>query len=84
MSWKTEFRLADMDARDRIEVTCRKCGHTYYETMGQLQARPGMKHFYLDEVERALVCANRFCRAPLMRIALVHDGKTEGFTGGLA
>ncbi|MFZ5912712.1 MAG: hypothetical protein ACOY17_00660 [Pseudomonadota bacterium] len=84
MSWKTEFRLADMDARDRIEITCRKCGHTHYETVAPLLARPGMRHLYLDEVERALVCANRFCRAPLVRIALVHDGKTEGFTGGLA
>lgn len=84
MSWKTEFKLADMGAQERIEVTCRKCGLSYYETVAQLLARPGMRHFYLDEVERALICANRFCRSPLIRIALVHDGKTSGFTGGLA
>jgi hypothetical protein len=38
---------------------------------------------YPDEVERALKCASRKCHGPV-RIALIHDGKTEGFVGGMA
>jgi hypothetical protein len=34
-------------------------------------------------VERALRCSNRFCRGAV-RIALIHDDKTEGFVGGMA
>jgi hypothetical protein len=29
------------------------------------------------------VCAGRSCQGPV-RIALIHDGKTEGFVGGMA
>ena len=45
--------------------------------------QPGFEQAYLDEVERALRCAGRSCRGPV-RIALIHDGKNEGFVGGMA
>jgi len=38
---------------------------------------------YIDEVERALRCSSRFCRGAV-RVALIHDDKTEGFVGGMA
>ncbi len=41
------------------------------------------QHAYLDEVEYGLHCSNRFCRGGV-RIALIHDDKTEGFVGGMA
>jgi hypothetical protein len=45
--------------------------------------RPEFKQAYLDEIEQALKCAGRLCNGPV-RIALIHDGKTEGFVGGMA
>lgn len=83
MNWKTDLKLSDLEAGSRIEATCRKCGLTHYEQVAQLRARPDMKHLYLDEAERLLRCASRFCRGPV-RIALIHDDKTEGFVGGMA
>jgi hypothetical protein len=83
VSWKTDLKLSDLEANIRIEVTCRKCGLGHYEQVAQVLARPGMKHAYLDEAERLLRCANRFCHGPV-RIALIHDDKTEGFVGGMA
>jgi len=83
VNWKTDLRLSDLEAGCRIEATCKKCGLTHYEQAAQLLARPGMRHAWLDEVERRLCCASRFCRGPV-RIALIHDDKTEGFVGGMA
>lgn len=83
MNWKTDLKLSDLGAGERIEATCKKCGLTHYEQAAHLLARPDMQHLYLDEAERLLHCANRFCRGPV-RIALIHDGKTEGFVGGMA
>ncbi len=83
MNWKTDLKLSDLDTQSQIEVTCRKCGLSHYEHVAQLLSRPGMKQTYLDETERLLRCGNRFCRGPV-RIALIHDGKTEGFVGGMA
>ena len=45
--------------------------------------RHELEQAYLDEVERALKCANQTCQGPV-RLALIHDGKTEGFVGGMA
>jgi hypothetical protein len=45
--------------------------------------RPELKQAYLDEVERALRCPDRFCKGAV-RIALTFDDKTEGFVGGMA
>jgi len=46
-------------------------------------SQPGMRHAHLDEAEKRLRCISRFCRGPV-RLSLVHDGKTEGFVGGMA
>ena len=70
-------------SNSRIEATCKKCGLTHYEQVAQLLARGDMKHLYLDEAERLLRCANRFCRGGV-RISLIHDDKNEGFVGGMA
>ncbi len=83
MNWKTDLKLSDLDPGGRIEATCKKCGHSHYEQVTQLLLQPNMKQTYLDETERLLRCANRFCRGPV-RIALIHDDKTEGFVGGMA
>lgn len=83
MSWKTDLKLSDLGDPDPVEVTCRRCGQTRTETAAALMRQPGLEDAYLDEVERALKCASRTCHGPV-RITLIHDGKTEGFVGGMA
>jgi len=81
VNWKTDLKLSDVEGGAAIEIACRVCGRTRTETAAALM--PGMEQAYLDEVERALRCASRSCRGPV-RIALIHDGKNEGFVGGMA
>lgn len=83
MNWKTDLKLADLDAATAIEVVCKRCGLARYETQAQLVAQPGFGNLYLDEVEYSLHCSDRFCRGGV-RIALIYDDKNEGFVGGMA
>lgn len=82
MTWKTELKLTDLDTGTRIEITCRRCNLTRYEGAADLLTNTTLRHAYLDEVETTLSCSNRFCRGPV-RLALIHDNKTEGFVGGM-
>jgi len=82
MSWKTDLKLADLEAQTKIECTCRRCGHVHYEDSSDLTSAGFNRQLYLDEVEAQLHCAQRRCRGHV-RIALIHDD-TEGFVGGLA
>jgi hypothetical protein len=83
VNWKTDLKLSDLDGTTSLEITCKRCGITRYETQAQLMAQFEFQHAYLDEVEYGLHCSNRFCRGGV-RIALIHDDKTEGFVGGMA
>jgi ribosomal protein L37E len=83
VNWKTDLKLADLDAETAIEIVCKRCGLSRYETQAQLMERPGFTRAYLDEVEYSLHCSNRFCRGGV-RISLIHDDKNEGFVGGMA
>src|SRR5664280_1682318 len=62
VKWKTDLKLADLDAATAIEVVCKRCGLARYETQAKLIAEPGFRNFYLDEVEYSLCCSERFCR----------------------
>lgn len=83
MNWKTDLKLADLDAATAIEIVCKRCGLFRYETRAQLMVQFKFQHAYLDEVEYSLHCSNRFCRGGV-RISLIHDDKNEGFVGGMA
>lgn len=83
MNWKSDLQLADLDACTRLEITCRVCALVRYEEAGTLLGRAEFRYAYLDEVERHLKCARRGCRGDV-RLALIHDDKTEGFVGGMA
>jgi ribosomal protein L37E len=83
VSWKRDLKLSDLESPQRIEITCRRCGKSRYETAGELLARRGFRSLYIDEAEHALTCRDRFCRGRV-RVALVHEGKVEGFIGGMA
>ena len=80
MTWKDEIQLRDLDGDQSIEVTCRRCGQTYYEPVSALLGLGEMS--YLDEVEKRLVCVRRGCRGQV-RIALDGGAATDGFVGGL-
>ncbi len=84
MNWKTDLKLADLDAATAIEVVCKRCGLSRYEIQAQLlNEHPEFRDVYLDEVEYSLHCSDRFCKGGV-RISLIHDDKTEGFVGGMA
>ncbi len=83
MNWKKEIKVSDLSPDTLLEVICKKCGNGRYMTQSELLAMPGMKHAYIDEVEKALRCHLRFCSG-LVRASLIYDGKTEGFVGGMA
>jgi hypothetical protein len=83
VNWKTDLKLSDLECNTRLEITCRTCGHSHYQTIAALIAREAFSQAYLDELEKALKCGNRFCKGRV-RIALVHQGKVEGFVGGMA
>lgn len=83
MNWKSELQLRDMAEGQRIEATCRRCGHTHYVDAAALLCLPEMQFIYFDELERMTVCRARRCGGSV-RLALVHDRDTEGFVGGLA
>ncbi len=83
MNWKTELRLTDLPACERLEIVCRHCGKARYETAGALAAHEDLAQAALDEAERALRCRDRGCKGRV-RLARVHDGVTEGFVGGMA
>jgi hypothetical protein len=83
VNWKSDLRLSDLDPATSIEIACTRCGKTRYETREQLLEKPELEHAFLDEVERALQCRDRFCRRGV-RISLIYDDKNEGFVGGMA
>lgn len=83
MNWKTDLKLADLEASTAIEIVCKRCGLSRYATAAQLMAQFDFQHAYLDEVEYSLHCSNRFCHGGV-RISLIHDDKNEGFVGGMA
>lgn len=82
MSWKTNIQLIDLD-NQKLEVTCKQCGHSRYENPYLLIKKYGLDFSYMDEVERTLICNNRGCFGDV-RIALSAEEETEGFVGGLA
>ncbi len=83
MNWKRELQLRDIDRDQRIEATCKRCGHTHYIDTTALIRQPELQFNYMDELERMTVCKARHCSGAV-RFAFVHDRETEGFSGGLA
>ena len=83
MNWKTDLKLSDLDTRTRLEITCRSCGHSRYETRDSLSTNPKLAQLYLDQIEGRLRCSKRTC-CGAVRVALTHSTKMEGFVGGMA
>ena len=74
MNWKTDLKLSDLDTRTRLEITCRSCGHSRYETRDSLSTNPKLAQLSLDQIEGRLRCSKRTCRGAV-RVALIHSTK---------
>ena len=62
MSWKNNLKLMTIDPDERFEITCRKCGLSFYtKAIEIMQKNPRMKQYWLDEVEKNLKCRVRTC-----------------------
>lgn len=83
MNWKTSIQLRDLAPDDRLEMTCKQCGHVHYMTAQTIAAVRGASNLYLDEIERQSACKSYGCWGRV-RLALVRKGDTSGFVGGLA
>ena len=83
MSWKTELQIQDLDHKTKLEMTCKKCGHTYFLKPGDIMANPDNRFLYLDEVESKAKCKSRGCSGEI-RMMLVENRKASPFQGGLA
>ena len=73
MSWKSAIQVFDLGDDDRLEMTCRKCGHFRYLNADALKARKGAGRLYLDEVERRTLLT-----AWLRRSKADGDGTARG------
>lgn len=83
MNWQREIQLTDLEPNQKLEVTCKVCGHSRYEEPQKLVESHGLHFAYLDEVAKILICHKRGCRGAV-RISLSAEAETEGFVGGLA
>lgn len=82
-TWKENVQVRDLDEGQRLEITCKSCGHVHYLTRKLVCTSPEREFLYLDEVERETVCKARGCRGAV-RLAMVRNGDTSAFVGGLA
>lgn len=83
MSWMRNIQVRDLDETQRLEMTCRECGHVHYLTRALICVSPEREWLYLDEIERETVCRARGCRGRV-RLAMQSKSATSGFVGGLA
>ena len=84
MGWKHDLRLSDLDDATEIEIVCKRCGVTRTLRAVQItKSQPELARLYCDEVEASLHCSLHHCRGGV-RISMLHDGKEEGWVGGLA
>ncbi len=82
MNWQREIQLTDLDPGQKLEVTCKQCGHSRYEDPALLIKNYGLYFTYIDEVAKYLVCHRWNCKGAV-RVALSAEAETEGFVGGL-
>ena len=83
MSWMRNIQVRDLDDKQRLEMTCRRCGNVQYLTRAMICVSAEREFLYLDEVETETICRQRGCNGGV-RLSLAHGRTTSGFIGGLA
>lgn len=83
VGWKSKIMSRDLDDTQRLEMTCKRCGHVYYLTKALICVSPEREFLYLDQVEAEAICRARGCRGR-MRLSMVRLDELSGFVGGLA
>lgn len=83
MNWKLELQLCDLEPHQRLELTCKKCGHVHYRLVRDLQQHLELTFVWLNEIERDECCHRQGCTGSV-RLAMCHDHSTSGFIGGMA
>ena len=83
MNWRSNIQILDLNADDRLELTCRKCGTLRWLTGAELQSRKGKERLTLGEVEQRAKCRQQGCGSA-MRLAMPAPQDTAGFVGGIA
>lgn len=82
-SWKENVQVRDLDPGQKLEITCKSCGHVHYLTRENIFTSDEREFLYLDEIERETICRARGCRGAV-RLAMLRSGDTSAFVGGLA
>ncbi len=83
MGWQADIQLQDLDAEERLHLTCRKCGYGWHFKLGDLPTHPVHKYLYVDEVPSLTPCPQMGCGSQDLRIARRTVSETETFTAGL-
>lgn len=83
MGWQDETQLQDMDAGDRLHLTCRACDYAWYVEVGDWVAHREYRYFYVDEITTLTHCPQFGCKSRALRIARPFPGETEAFVGGM-
>ncbi len=82
-SWKQVVRVADLADNQKLEATCKTCGHVHYLTKALICVSEEREFLFIDEIERETICRARGCRGQV-RLAMVRLDEMSGFIGGLA
>jgi hypothetical protein len=83
VSWKDTLQVRDLDPAQRLEISCKTCGHVHYLTRETIMTTKARQNLSLAEVEAQTRCKARGCTGPV-RMAMVRDGPASGFVGGMA
>ncbi len=84
LNWKAHLQVRDLPPEQRLEATCKDCGHVHTFTAAQVMRQGQERGFlHIDELEAETLCKARGCRGKV-RLAKVRSSDTSGFVGGLA
>lgn len=83
LSWQKDTQLQDMEAHERLHITCKKCGHKWYHDVDEWVAHREHKYLFVDEVPKLIICPMMGCGGREFRIARPFLGDTEAFVGGM-
>jgi uncharacterized OB-fold protein len=82
-SWKHSLQVRDLAPNQRLEITCKRCGHVHYLSREMILTTRARENLTLAEVEAQTRCKARGCKGAV-RMAMVREGPASGFVGGMA